>query len=145
MINMVKNVQQSIRQKVISKNTLEFVFGLAFFLLGMRPALKCCLYTIEKQVFLWEWLTLGDSFWVKDEALSTHPLSSGIPSLLDMCRLCACCYGTCEFICASFLLCWGRHCFLVIFHPHRLLQSLCLLFHRVPWPLWGGMWCRYLI
>lgn len=66
---------------------------------GLEASLKSGLVTqwdaIGENRFLCEQLSFGDSVWVRDGS-SLSARTSG----LNLCRLCTCCQGLCEFICA---------------------------------------------
>lgn len=58
-------------------------------------------------------------FWVLD------------PSM-NLCRPCTSNHSLRVHMCASPVVS-RRHCFFGVFHPHQLLQSFLLLFHKFPW------------
>jgi hypothetical protein len=50
-------------------------------------------------IFICKWLSISDSFWVRDGGMCSLVLSALKPSsITDPCRLCACCHNLCEFI-----------------------------------------------
>lgn len=58
-----------------------------------------------KKLFLFTWLSIRESFLVRDQSWSPLPvLSIGILFGLDLCRFCAYCQTLCEFVCMSALL-----------------------------------------
>lgn len=105
-----KQHRQSIMKEQTSKNTPESFssFLVVHLLLTIIFRVACISREtpLEKSnFFLCEQLTIGDRYLIRDGSWSTSPLSIDAPSDLDLCRLCACCYSLCEFICMSVLLC----------------------------------------
>lgn len=92
------------------------LFDVDGLVLAGSPALKSGLYIqwdylVEKKYFIYEWLSFGDSFWVRGGDFSL---------LLISYRPCACCHRLCEFICVDIVMFWRAY---LPGFPHQL----CLL------------------
>ena len=89
--------------------------------------------TEENGLFLWEWLSVGHSFWIRNGSLCPlSSLSAGTLSGLTLCRPSAYCTVMHQSSCVR----WHH------FYPLWLLQFL-LLFHTAAWALswgWGRGW-----
>lgn len=98
--------------------------------------------TVLQKILFTQKVLIADSVFVTGGSCCP-PLLSGTPSGLNPNGSCACCYGLCEFIWASALLC-VEHSFLGVFCPPPPgLTISCLLFHIASRALRREVWGRH--
>lgn len=127
-------VHKSIMNRNSQKTTTEVVF-VDHLLLGLGPGLKSDLYTRwdsvgENEFFFCKQLSVGDSYWVKDEGFCFFPFSVMEPSLAYTCAdLYMQPWSLWVHMCSINLIESGRLCFLCVLQPHWLLKY----FKKVSW------------
>lgn len=90
---------------------------------------------------LCQWVSVADSFLIRVGTQSPLlPFSTGILSILNLCRPFVCCQSSWAHTCISPPVS-GTCCFLGVIC--QLLESVCLLFHFDPWGLRGEAWWRH--
>lgn len=98
----------------------------------------------EKLFFIYKWLSIGNSFWVKDRGMFQLLFSALGPHLEQTCVVLA--HIVLVFVSSYvyWFYCIWKAWFLDVLHQFWLLQFSCLLFNRIPLDLMGGIWRRHI-
>ena len=121
-----------------SPRTMEFVVCLPM-TAGQGPDLLALHWRHVSS--LCQWVSVADSFLIRVGTQSPLlPFSTGILSILNLCRPFVCCQSSWAHTCISPPVS-GTCCFLGVIC--QLLESVCLLFHFDPWGLRGEVWWRH--